>query len=560
MEEVDGEVEMMEQAQIHTDVCLVRFLPRSIHVSVVGDGRHGRVGISIPEPPGSSGRHIHSGYIREACGERVVAHHTIGSTDLQVVDIRLERLEELLVRERPAGSYSREEAESMPFAEVLGAVVTEGELQEVAHVVVVGGTSGKPLLTVRQQVIFVAAVLHLLRFFHVIDERSAHIVLAELVGIVYLGLQRPDACRRVAAGVGLQIRLSGITNRLGIELVLPILVHRVIVKNTIIERNSPVVEPVETIIVEGSQTAGFQSRCDHAQVLLHIERRCRIDIIALGIAGAQTCQRIGLYTAHTLLRRVAIACIGVAGLGRQDSRERDGIDTHRIIEEVGDALLGTMIIEKLCVHVEPHLRGSRQVGRDVALEEIFAGSQRYIKGGEISRLLDDTILIIDAGIEVIGQKLAAAPHVDVKVLVHGIVFEKHAVPVVVGEDIRVGVRPRFLYFVVAERCRVGCACCLGIIVRSLIEHLHIGHTVCYILHAGRHGDRVVEPDVHLHLLREVAELRIYQDDTVGTSGAVKRGSGCVFQHGERFDRLGGNVVEHRGVDLHAVEQDERSGA
>ena len=98
----------------------------------------------------------------------------------------------------------------------------------------------------------------------------------------------------------------------------------------------------------------------------------------------------------------------------------------------------------------------------------------------------------------------------------------------------------------------------GLVVLGLVEELHVGNRVGYILYARRHREGVVDGDVHGQLLRVAALLGGDNDHTVGTARTVERRCRRILQHRERLDRLGRYVAQHLGRDLHAVQHDQGS--
>lgn len=115
-----------------------------------------------------------------------------------------------------------------------------------------------------------------------------------------------------------------------------------------------------------------------------------------------------------------------------------GLALHRIVEQVFHLFDGTVPEKQLRVHLQTHAGRSGELRADVGLEKVFlridVGVEFRLRG-----LLQDTVFVEDRSIEEIVDHLAAAPHIEIHVLVDRKILEKHRIPVIVGID--VGIEP-----------------------------------------------------------------------------------------------------------------------
>ena len=95
-----------------------------------------------------------------------------------------------------------------------------------------------------------------------------------------------------------------------------------------------------------------------------------------------------------------------------------------------------MAVVELGVHAQAHARRARQLCGDIALEDVFLGVDVGVEF-RLRGAAHDAVLVVDRGVEEIGDFRSAAPGVDVEILTPGHVLEQHLVPVVVGEDVGV---------------------------------------------------------------------------------------------------------------------------
>ena len=132
----------------------------------------------------------------------------------------------------------------------------------------------------------------------------------------------------------------------------------------------------------------------------------------------------------------------------------------------------------------------------------------------------DTVLIEYAGIQEVCQYLASAPNIEVQVLVHGHLLEQQVMPVVVREQVWVGSLACLGNAVFAVIRGICVAHSLSLVVGCFIEHLHISRSVSHWLyHCGRR-ERVVQPNFHLHLLRQLTLLSVHYDNAIGTARTI----------------------------------------
>ncbi len=250
-----------------------------------------------------------------------------------------------------------------------------------------------------------------------------------------------------------------------------------------------------------------------------------------GVRRAETHERVGLLTG-------------------QRGRKFAGQGRKRVGEKRADALDGRMIVMQLGVHLQRHARGFGGVGRDVGLEEVFLRIDIRVElrsGGGTH----DTVLVEGRGIEEVVDFLGAACHVEVEVLVEGAALEEHIVPVHIG--INVGIESQFGphdFFAGVTWIFAACG-------TSLVIGFHESYTVGDLRDARRGRYAQLGPHVDGHLLRIAAVLGGDDHHAVGAARSVKGRCRGVFEHRERFDGLGRDVVEHLVGDLHAVEDQQR---
>ena len=85
-------------------------------------------------------------------------------------------------------------------------------------------------------------------------------------------------------------------------------------------------------------------------------------------------------------------------LGWKNGREAHRIRAHGVVEEVGRGLVRAVLILKLHIQFHRDLGRLGRLGRDVALEHILFVVEVHVQKS-VLRLLDDTVLIVDRGVE-----------------------------------------------------------------------------------------------------------------------------------------------------------------
>ena len=490
-----------------------------------------------------------------AVGQIVVARKTVRSTDFQQVHLAADTFPERFARHDPRSGDRGEKPETTTRYEVLRAVVAEVELHQVAVVIPIGKTSGETLLAVRKHLVLIIGGLIVDLLLLVVDEQGVDVVFAERARIFDLPLQR-DLTVTVPPRGGSQIGRSGRADALQVVVESPVAVVGIVGHFVIIGRKRTVSRRIG-LVVERDHAPNLQSLGDEIEVLVHREGRGDVLRMALSVSAAQQGIRIDVRRTTVPRRgisenRVVEILHGAFGI---DGRESDRIGAHRIVEQVFHLFDGTVPEKQLRVHLQTHAGRSGELRADVGLEKVFlridVGVEFRLRG-----LLQDTVFVEDRSIEEIVDHLAAAPHIEIHVLVDRKILEKHRIPVIVGIDVGIEPVARARDLLVRKVLHISFAR-RGAGAQRLVVVLHVSHAVGDVLHARRHRNARLETNVDRHLLRLAAVFGGNDHYAVGAARTVERRGRGVAQDRKRLDRLGRNVVEHLRDDLHAVENQQR---
>ena len=95
---------------------------------------------------------------------------------------------------------------------------------------------------------------------------------------------------------------------------------------------------------------------------------------------------------------------------------------------------------------------------------------------------------------------------------------------------------------------------------GVVVCFHECHAVGVVHDIYRLEERVLVGDVDFRLRILRSRLCGYKHDSVGSSCPVNRRGGSILENRERFDGLGGDIVQVSGGNLNSVQHYERGGA
>ena len=474
-------------------------------------------------------------FVEEALsGVVVVTHLTVAAANLQVVEPFLGLLHELLVADYPAERHGGEEAEALAAGKVLGAVVAEVELSQVAVVESIGDTTYDTLIALGQVGLEPIVVL-------VVEHHGGDVVLAELAGIVQLILHVELVRRGLVVACVAQLRV-------GVELVVRRLQQGLCrVDELVGGKGSRELTVVVGIVVERHHGACRQARGNPVHLVVGDEVG-----LADGVGGAvetglgQPCHGV------VLILRVAgiellhgVAVIYLIADGEQPARRVvQSVEYLRVAAVEALVGVGTATVLETGAEVDAEREVLDQVEVEVGTEsDTVVRLVRLVAVLVFREVLEQALLVVVFCRHVVAHALRAA--LDVDVVAHGgsRAAQHGVVPVNVGVEHGVGAAQLAVH-AAAEHVDVVGRELRGqaVVGQCLFEQLHALVGVQVGVLARSHAPLPVGREADGRLLVLTA-LGGHQDDAVSTAHTIDGGGRGVLQHGDIFNVVGGYLRE-----------------
>ena len=443
----------------------------------------------------------------------------------------------------------------MSLGEVLRARDPGVDLYHVAAIVLIVDTSSVALTAVRERAdeVGVRVIHHVLVL--IVEQHPSDIVLAEGAVVVQEGLE-VEATVPCRVPPSTKDRTRGIPTVSHLEVVVSI--GELIIALVLIDIVALVAEGGRGApVLEGGKPLKAKALGDEVQLLR---------VVQVGddgaLEGILVPARSISYGVPGIVRAQTIAppAYPLTVVLRPHHGEVDGVNVHDPLVDVASTTIpvargdGPVEVGELRVELHGDGRRGREVEVNIILEGVLHQVNVVVVGEEVlASPLQHPRLMVDVGVEEVGDLARPPTYVEVRTLVVGDVVEELLVPVYIRIEVAVLARERLAdaVFAVEQRAR-------ALVRHSLVVETHIGLGVGELGQLDGHVDVVLDTHTDDGAVEVGTTLGLDDEHPVSPTRTVHGRGGSILEDGEALDDLGVEGVEVSAADLYPVEDDERS--